>query len=253
MTTRTGQDYTYAPITEEKDGQVSDRFLSEDARVQIADLLRAVNFLRNQERAARARRNEEDPESAAEDTHRPSTLKPRQSRPAPEPLPLPPGSAQQRVRDILSDLRRLGNRMGPRTMLHALDSLTTVMKIAGNLVTPAQRAEAERWIARGRRLRAANTLPTPRETTEEPAPRNRPEAGNRAAHARMSRVLSDLGRNSRQMSDGELRHQALLLAKEAKTAGSLVTPGQRQAVDRWLARVERPQPSGSRRLTGPLN
>ncbi|MFE7530324.1 hypothetical protein ACFU7Y_32105 [Kitasatospora sp. NPDC057542] len=204
--------------------------------------IRAVNFLRNQERAARARRNQEDPESAAENTHRPNTPKSRQSRPAPEPLPPPPGSAQRRVRDILSDLRRLGNRMGPQTMLHALDSLTTVMEIAGDLVTPAQRAEAERWIARGRRLRAANTMPAPRQTTEDPAPRNRPEVGNRAAHAQVSRILSALGRNSHQMPNRELCHQARLLAKEAKRAGSLVTPAQRQAVDRWLARAERLQP-----------
>ncbi|MEU6973812.1 hypothetical protein AB0A71_40020 [Kitasatospora aureofaciens] len=123
-----------------------------------------------------------------------------------------------------------------------LDSLTTVLKIAGGLVTPAQRAEAERWITRDRRLRAANSMPTPRRTTEDPAPRNRPEAGNRAAHAQVSRILSHLGRNSHQMPDRELRHQARLLAKEAKRAGSLVTPGQRQAVDRWLARAEQPQP-----------
>lgn len=199
--------------------------------------IRAVNFLRKQ---ARARRNQEAPESVVESPQRPNPANSRKSRT--EPLPLPPGSAQQRVRDILSDLRRLGNRMGPETMLQVLDSLATVMEIAGHLVTPAQKAEAERWLARGRQLRAANTVPAPRGTAEDPASRNRSEVGSRAAHARMRRILSNLGGSGRQMPGHELRHLALLLAKEAKAAGALVTPGQRQAVDRWVARAERLQP-----------
>ncbi|MEU6973813.1 hypothetical protein AB0A71_40025 [Kitasatospora aureofaciens] len=51
--------------------------------------IRAVNFLRNQQRlAARARQDQEAPESAAGNTHRPDTPNPRRSRPEPEPLPL---------------------------------------------------------------------------------------------------------------------------------------------------------------------
>lgn len=44
---KTGKDYVYAPIAEKKDGRVSERFLSEDERVQIADLLCAGHSLRS--------------------------------------------------------------------------------------------------------------------------------------------------------------------------------------------------------------
>ncbi|MET8624731.1 hypothetical protein ABZW30_13395 [Kitasatospora sp. NPDC004669] len=90
--------------------------------------------------------------------------------------------------------------------------------------------------------REARLQPTyhtrPRPVRAEPIRNDRA----RAAHARMSRILSDLGRTADQLPDRELRYQVFTLAKEADAAGAHVTPGQRKAVDRWLARAERQQP-----------
>ncbi|MFD8403721.1 helix-turn-helix domain-containing protein, partial [Streptomyces anulatus] len=47
MKSQTGANYVYAPISDEKPGQISERFLSEDERVQIADLLCAGHSLRS--------------------------------------------------------------------------------------------------------------------------------------------------------------------------------------------------------------
>ncbi|MEV6976265.1 hypothetical protein [Kitasatospora sp. NPDC093806] len=63
----------------------------------------------------------------------------------------------------------------------------------------------------------------------------------RAAHERMSRILSDLGREAERLPHRELRYRVFTLAKEAESAGALVTPGQARAVKRWLARAEETQ------------
>lgn len=44
---QTGENYVYAPISDKKPGQISERFLSEDERIQIADLLCAGHSLRS--------------------------------------------------------------------------------------------------------------------------------------------------------------------------------------------------------------
>ncbi|MFJ2937975.1 helix-turn-helix domain-containing protein [Streptomyces sp. NPDC087219] len=62
---KTGEDYVYAPIAEKKDGQVSERFLSEDERVQIADLLCAGHSLRSI-----ARRLGRNPSTISHELHR---------------------------------------------------------------------------------------------------------------------------------------------------------------------------------------
>ncbi|WMX44039.1 IS30 family transposase [Streptomyces roseicoloratus] len=62
---RNGKDYVYAPIAKKKDGQVSDRFLSEDERVQIADLLCAGHSLRSI-----ARRLGRNPSTISRELHR---------------------------------------------------------------------------------------------------------------------------------------------------------------------------------------
>ncbi|MGW6413182.1 helix-turn-helix domain-containing protein [Streptomyces vinaceus] len=60
----TGPDYVYAPIAEKKEA-ISDRFLSEDERVQTADLLRAGHSLRSI-----ARRLGRGPSTISRELHR---------------------------------------------------------------------------------------------------------------------------------------------------------------------------------------
>ncbi|MGA5824156.1 hypothetical protein ACPC54_40710 [Kitasatospora sp. NPDC094028] len=104
--------------------------------------------------------------------------------------------AHQRVRHILGDLRRMGTSLGPRTMLHMLDSLATTMKSAGARVTPAQREEAQLWLARGRRLRGAATAEAavlPGAAAGVPASRRSPEAGTAGGSAAGGRGRQDKG------------------------------------------------------------
>ncbi|MCP2313987.1 hypothetical protein [Kitasatospora paracochleata] len=67
----------------------------------------------------------------------------------------PADTAQQRVLDILGDLRQLGEQLPARQIQHLVDSLAgTVRKVRPRL-TPAQLEEAQWWLSRGRRLRGA--------------------------------------------------------------------------------------------------
>ncbi|TWE15144.1 hypothetical protein FB465_7192 [Kitasatospora atroaurantiaca] len=62
----------------------------------------------------------------------------------------PPGVAHRRMRDIIGALRRLGNELPTRGVRGLVESLSMTVKSAGQRVTPAQREEADEWLARGR-------------------------------------------------------------------------------------------------------
>ncbi len=73
----------------------------------------------------------------------------------------------------------------------------------------------------------------------------------RAAHGRMSRLLSDLEREADQLALRDFRYQVFTLAKEAEAARALVTPRQAEAVERWLARAEQTQSASSTEAPAP--
>ncbi|GAA0695731.1 hypothetical protein GCM10010193_57990 [Kitasatospora atroaurantiaca] len=54
------------------------------------------------------------------------------------------------MRDIIGALRRLGNELPTRGVRGLVESLSMTVKSAGQRVTPAQREEADEWLARGR-------------------------------------------------------------------------------------------------------
>ncbi|GGU99283.1 hypothetical protein ACIG0C_30100 [Kitasatospora aureofaciens] len=166
----------------------------------------AEAYLQDQGRQERWAREAEAREAAAKNARRSSARNasrerspvPRSARSvSPPPTAVDPAeAAHQRVRHILGDLRRLGTSMGPRTMLHMLDSLATTMKSAGARVTPAQREEAQLWLARGRRLRGATagkTVAVPRKAAGVPTPRLGVEAGTAGRGAATGRVTQGKG------------------------------------------------------------
>ncbi|GAA1501061.1 hypothetical protein GCM10009760_63580 [Kitasatospora kazusensis] len=118
---------------------------------------RAADFLKDQEhQAARARETQRALDFADQNARQLNSTPPRPiSSASRRKFGDPTQAAHRQMRDILSELRRLGHRMSTRDVLHRVDSLATTVKGAGDQVTPAQREEAEQWLARSRRLRSA--------------------------------------------------------------------------------------------------
>ncbi|MEC4019832.1 hypothetical protein [Streptomyces sp. H27-D2] len=143
-----------------------DRSKEEDAIAHAA-----VAFLEDLKRSARWEKRD-----AAPPVRGPKRLPRRQ----PSQKKSPQMVAHRRMRDILSDLRRLSDRLSARERSQLLSSLSKATAAAGDEVTPHQRHEVADWMAReGSRSRpaAAKTKQPSLPESRHPAKQRHPDRG----------------------------------------------------------------------------
>jgi hypothetical protein len=146
--------------------------------------------------------------------------------------PDPAAAAHRRMRDLLSDLRRLAGRLPEHEIKRMIRQLKKSADEAGDHVTALQREEVDSWAT------ATHTL-YPAAPEQDPHLRHA-----QAAQRRLRARLRDLRRLPRagQPLTRETRWLIQALQEDLVDAGDEATPAQRRAAHAWIARLDE-QPS----------
>ncbi|MER6739204.1 hypothetical protein, partial [Streptomyces puniciscabiei] len=203
------------------------------ARSQEEDalILAAGTFLEEQKRNANWESRDSAPKVRGPKFSRSRTAASGTSRvtAARSKRPDPARAAHLRMRDLLSDLRRLADQLPAREVHRMVGVLKRTVEEAGEHVTALQRDEVDSWIA------GTHTL--------HPAARRKPTASGpeQAAVRRVRSALRHLRRLPGPALTSETRRLIDLLEKDAGEAGAHLAAKDRQEVTWWIARASAPQ------------
>ncbi|GAB1331679.1 zinc finger domain-containing protein [Streptomyces sennicomposti] len=204
-----------------------DRSKDEDEAIRTAG-----TFLEDQKRnAGWAHRDQAPPVRGPKFSRIRTPERPRAAA-APSSRPDPAGAAHRRMRDLLSDLRRLAGRQPEHEIKRMIRQLKKSADEAGDHVTALQREEVDSWVT------ATHAL-YPAAPEQDPHVRQA-QAAQRRVHARL-RELRRLPRAGQPLTR-ETRWLIKALQQDLADAGDEATPAQRRAANAWIARLEE-QPS----------
>ncbi|WP_405856902.1 hypothetical protein OG407_09640 [Streptomyces sp. NBC_01515] len=210
-----------------------DRSKDEDEAIRTAG-----TFLEYQKRnAGWARRDQAPPVRGPKFSriHSPARLRVAATSSAP---PDPAAAAHRRMRDLLSDLRRLAGRLPEREVRRMIRQLEKSAAEADDRVTALQREEVDSWVTGSHeQYRAAS---------ERDAHPSQAQAAQRRVQAR----LRDLRRlpHAGQPLTRETRWLIKALRQDLADVGDEATPAQRRAAHAWIARLDEQSPQ--RRASG---
>ncbi|MGW1364945.1 zinc finger domain-containing protein [Streptomyces chartreusis] len=204
-----------------------DRSKDEDEAIRTAG-----TFIEDQKRnASWAHRDKAPAVRGPKFSRSPTPARPRTTAP-PSARPDPAAAAHHRMRDLLSDLRRLAGRLPEREINRMIGQLKKSADAAGDHVTALQREEVDSWSASTHDLYPA-------------APEQDPQVLQaQAAQRRVRASLRNLRRlphNGRPLTR-ETRRRIKELQKDLADAGDEATPAQRRAAHDWIARLDEQTP-----------
>lgn len=195
------------------------------------DTIRAAGtFLEDQKRRASWEHRDAAPQVRGPKRYRtsPSALRTPRAAATTSPRPDPAAEAHHRMRDLLSDLRRLADRLPEHEVIRMIRQLQKAADEAGGHVTALQREEVDSWTT-------ATHLRHPARSGRDPH-----DGQARSAQRRVRAALAHLRRASHQPLNRERRRLVELLEKDLREADGAVTPAQRRQAEGWIARLHEP-------------